>query len=188
MALPSGALLLAGTIAFAVSMGEGAMADWSAVFLRAVAGASEAQAALGYAAFSAAMVLTRLSGAMIVQRLGPVGTMRASGSVAFAGLALAAGAGTLALALPGFAMAGVGYAVVMPLVFSRAASDAAMRPGPAIAGVATLGYGGMLLGPPVMGFVAEAAGLRASFAMLAMLALVAVALAPSLRDDRQGQG
>ena len=181
VALPSGALVLAGTIAFAVSMGEGAMADWSAVFLRVVAGAGEAQAALGYAAFSAAMVLTRLSGGLIVQRLGPVGTMRASGAIAFAGLALAAGIGAFLPTLLGFAMAGIGYAVVMPLVFSRAANDGTMRPGPAIAGVATLGYGGMLLGPPVMGFVAQVAGLRVAFGMLALLALVAVILAPGLR-------
>lgn len=183
LALPSGALVLVGLIAFAVSMGEGAMADWSAVFLRTAVEASEAQAALGYAGFSTAMVLTRLSGGFVVQHFGPTITTRLSGMIAFAGLAIATLTDSTALALLGFTLAGVGYAVVMPLVFSRAAQDRTMRPGPAIASVATLGYGGMLLGPPIVGFIAEFFGLRVSFGVLALLALLAVFLAPCLRAD-----
>ena len=184
LALPSGPLVLVGLIAFSVSMGEGAITDWSALFLRAMVQASEAQAALGYAAFSATMVLMRLSGGVVVARLGAVATTRASGAVAFAGLALVVSTDALGVALAGFALVGIGYAVVMPLAFSRAAADPAMRPGPAIASVATLGYGGMLLGPPLVGFVAQMAGLRMSFAMLALLALLAVTLAPTLRETR----
>lgn len=180
-ALPSGALLPVGLVAFAVSMGEGAITDWGALFLRAATGAGEAQAALGYVAFSVTMVLARLGGGRVVDRIGPVAATRLSGAVAFAGLALALSTEATGVALAGFALVGIGYAVVMPLVFSRAANDPATRPGPAIAGVAILGYGGMLLGPPVIGFIAQGAGLRASFAVLAALALMAVALAPSLR-------
>jgi MFS family permease len=181
LALPSGPLLLIGLIALSVSMGEGAMADWSAVFLRTVAGATEAQAALGYAAFSTTMVLTRMFGGALVQRLGPVLTTRLSGMIAFIGLLITISTKSLAVCLVGFALVGIGYAVVMPLVFSRAANDPTMRPGPAIASVATLGYGGMLLGPPVVGFIAQMTGLRVSFAALAALALLAVLLAPRMR-------
>ncbi|NHF71541.1 MFS transporter [Paracoccus xiamenensis] len=183
LALPSGRLALVGLVAFCVSMGEGAMADWSAVFMEQLIKVSEAQAALGYAAFSATMVLTRLSGGVLVQWMGPVKVTRISGLTAFLGLLVVLTTNNLAVALLGFAMIGVGYAVVMPLVFSRAANDPDVPSGPAIASVATVGYGGMLLGPPVVGFVAQIAGLRVSFGMLAMLALLAVVLAPVLRID-----
>lgn len=182
VALPSGPLFLIGLIAFSTSMGEGAMADWSAIFLRVVATATEAQAALGFAAFSTTMVLTRLAGGFIVQRFGPVMTTRLSGITALMGLAVVIGTETLTLRLIGFSLIGVGYAIVMPLVFSKAANDSSMLPGPAIASVATLGYGGMLLGPPIVGFIAQITGLRMSFGALALLAALTIILAPCLRD------
>lgn len=180
-ALPAGPLLLVGLVAFAASVGEGAMADWSAVFMQRIIHLSEAQAALGYAAFSATMVLTRLSGGVLVQWFGPVAVTRASGLIACLGLAMVIFAGGLVSALLGFALIGVGYAAVMPLAFSRAANDPDIAPGPAIASVATVGYGGMLLGPPVVGFVAEITNLQISFAMLGALALLAAILAPAMR-------
>ncbi|AXI47965.1 MFS transporter [Sulfitobacter sp. SK012] len=183
VALPSGALFLVGIIAFAISMGEGAMADWSAVFLRVAANATEAQAALGYAAFSATMVLTRLGGGMLVERFGPVVTVRASAATAFIGLTTAIVGQEVPAILFGFALTGVGYAVVMPLVFSRAARDPDVPTGPAIASVATLGYGGMLLGPPVIGFIAQLTGMRLSFIALAGLAILAAFLAPKLKVE-----
>ncbi|NKX45433.1 MFS transporter [Roseicyclus persicicus] len=176
LAWPSGALVLVGLVAFASSVGEGAMADWSAVYLATAIGATEAQAALGYAAFSATMVLTRLAGGALVTRFGPVAVTRASGATAAAGMTLALTAPGLGAALAGFALVGVGYAVLMPLVFSRAANDPVMRPGPALASVATLGYGGMLVGPAVVGFIAQATSLPVAFAGLALLALLPVAL------------
>lgn len=180
VALPSGPLFLVGLIAFAVSMGEGAMADWSAVFLALTAAATEAQAALGYAIFSAAMVLTRLGGGVLVERFGAVATVRASALIAFVGLTTAIVGQDVAVILIGFALTGAGYAVVMPLVFSRAARDPDVPAGPAIASVATLGYGGMLLGPPVIGFIAQLTGMRLSFIALAGLAILAAILASKL--------
>ncbi len=181
LAFPSGSLLLVGLIAFSSSMGEGAMADWSAVFLRLVTDADEARAALGYAVFSVLMVLTRLAGGVVVDRLGPVATTRTSACIAFFGLMIAIFGGSFGPVLIGFAMMGVGYAVVMPLVFSRAAADAKVPAGPAIASVATLGYGGMLLGPPLIGLVAQVVGMRLSFLVLAALAVLAFALAKRLK-------
>ena len=180
LAFPTGPLALVGLVAFAISMGEGAMADWSAVFLREATRASEAASALGYTIFSVMMVVTRLLGGVAVGRLGPVKTTRASAATAFVGLLIAVTSGDLYWVLFGFALLGVGYAVVMPLVFSRAAHDPNIPAGPAIASVATLGYGGMLLGPPIIGFVAHFTGMRLSFLVLAALALLAFALAPRL--------
>lgn len=181
LSLPSGSLLLVGLIAFSISMGEGAMADWSAVFLRLATEADDASAALGYAVFSVAMVLTRLIGGVVVEHLGPVTTTRASASIAFTGLLFAIFGGSFQAALFGFALMGIGYAVVMPLVFSRAAADPNVPSGSAIASVATLGYGGMLLGPPIIGFIAQVTGMRLSFLVLAALAALAFALANRLK-------
>lgn len=182
-AWPTGPLLLVGLIGFSAMLGEGAIADWGAVFLHATVKASEAQAALGFAVFSIAMVAARLSGDFAVRRMGPVMTTRISGSIALFGLVIAIAATTLAPALAGFALVGIGYAVMMPLIFSRAANDALIPPGPAIASVATLGYGGLLLGPPIIGFIAEFTGLRFSFVVLAVLALLPILLASQMKVE-----
>lgn len=179
-AFPTGNLLAVGIVAFCVSVGEGGMADWSAVFLVLVASADEAQAALGYTVFSCAMVATRLAGDRIIAILGPTRTARISGSAAAIGAALAVAGGTYVTALAGFAFMGVGYAVIMPLAFSRGANDPSVNPGAGVARVATLGYGGMLLGPPLIGFVADATSLRVAFSLLALLAIVVVLLSSSL--------
>ncbi|MEX0283466.1 MAG: MFS transporter [Paracoccaceae bacterium] len=181
LALPSRSLILVGLIAFTSSMGEGAMADWSAVFLLTVAEATEAEAALCYTVFSVAMVVVRLMGGVVIARLGPVFACRASAATAFLGLMISIFGGSQALIYMGFALVGMGYAVIMPLAFSRAANDPKIRPGPALAGVATLGYGGLLLGPPIIGFLAQAVGIRLSFLALAALTLLAMVLASQLR-------
>ncbi|PRY22511.1 putative MFS family arabinose efflux permease [Aliiruegeria haliotis] len=182
-ALPRGALVLVGIIALAAAVGEGAIADWGAVFLVQEAGAREAQATLGYTVFSIAMVAMRLSADRIITLAGPVAVARASGVIAAAGMLLALGFATLPMTLLGFALVGVGYAAAVPLAFSRAAIDPDIPPGQAIASVATLGYGGLLLGPPMIGFVAEATSLRVAFGLLAALALLITAFGSVLRRE-----
>ena len=182
---PHGMLVIVGLIAFCASMGEGAMADWSAVFLKDVTGTTEARAALGYAAFSTSMVAMRLFGDRVVARFGPAKSLRMSGAVAASGLALVLAGGGFELALAGFALIGLGYANVMPIAFSRAANDLLMPPGRAIAAVATLGYGGMLVGPPAIGFIAALSSLHVSFALLGLLALAVTALAGSVTRRQQ---
>ena len=184
LALPRGPLLLVGLIAFGIAMGEGAMADWSAVFLRQILDASEGRAALGYAVFSAAMVAMRLGGDRLTRRVGPVRAARGSALVAAAGLVVVLLAPGLPVALVGFALTGIGYAVVMPLVFARAARDPVVAPGHALAAVATLAYGGMLLGPPLVGFVAAATSVPVAFGALVLLALLSAGLAGFLSPRR----
>lgn len=183
-ALPSGALVLIGLAAFCASVGEGAIADWSAVFLYTVTKASEAQAALGFAAFSIAMVIMRLAGDWVIQRLGPVTSARLSGLTAALGVVIVVLGPTLPLVLVGFAIMGFGYAVVAPLTFSRAAMEPGMSPGQAIASVATLNYGGMLVGPPLIGFVANALSLPAAFVLLGALSIAITVLGASLREPK----
>lgn len=180
-AFPSGTLLLVGIVAFCSSLGEGAMADWSAVYLRDVVLAQESTAALGYAAFSIAMVVIRLMGDTIATRLGAVQTARLGGGISFVGVTLAILVPSAPAVLAGFAMLGMGYAVIMPLAFGRAANDPDIPPGQAISSVATIGYGGMLLGPPIIGFVAGGTSLQVAFGVLAVLAGLIVVFASALK-------
>ncbi len=180
-ALPGGVLVLVGLTALCGALGEGAVADWSAIFLRDVTGVAESVAALGYAVFSVSMVAVRLLGGLVIARFGPVPVARVSGACAAVGVFLVVSAGGAVGALAGFAMMGVGYAVIMPLAFSRAANDPHVPPGQAIASVATLGYGGLLIGPPLIGLLAGILSLRLAFAVLLPLAVVIVVLAGALR-------
>ena len=145
-AFPKGALLLVGVVAFCASLGEGAMADWSAVYLSDIVQVGEGAAALGYTVFSIAMVVMRLLGDLVVAKLGAIRAAQLGGIIAAGGMMIVVLIPMFSTVLLGFALLGVGYAVVIPLAFSRAANDPHVPPGQAISSVATLGYGGMLLG------------------------------------------
>ncbi len=170
--IPRRGLALVGLVALCATLGEGAMADWSAMLLFTVTQVSEAQSALGYAAFSAAMVVMRLVGDRIVDRWGPVWSARLSGTLAASGAITAILGQNMILVLAGFVLMGVGYANIAPLAFSRAGSDPDVPPGTAIAGVAILGYGGLLIGPPLIGWIAGASSLRFAFGLLAGLSVL----------------
>lgn len=179
-ARPWGGLALVGLVAASATLTEGAAADWSALFLHEAARLPEAQAALGYVAFSVAMVAVRLAGDGAVRRWGPVRLARASGLVAALGVVVVLTGQGIAAALAGFALMGVGCAIIAPLAFSRAAAQPGADLGRAVAGVATFGYGGLLLGPPLIGLVAHATSLHAGMALLGALMLAVAALAPCL--------
>lgn len=181
--LPSGPLVLVGLLALGASMGEGAIADWSAVYLVDVGNAPENWAAMGYALFSATMVAMRLAGDWITRHVSPTTAARVSGFVAAGGALLTVLVPVPAAILAGFVLMGLGYALIFPLAFSRAANDPVVPPGKALAGTATFGYGGMLLGPPLIGFIANATSLQVSFAVLAGLALMIAVLSRALRRD-----
>ncbi|PIB26113.1 transporter [Amylibacter kogurei] len=170
IAFPKGVLLIVALIAFCCSIGEGGVADWSAYILVEMTNATESAAALGYTAFSITMVIVRLMADRMVVQIGAVNAARAAGVFAMIGVIFVVAPGAYIPALIGFALMGVGYAVVIPLAFSRAANEPSMNQGAAIASVATLGYGGMLIGPPVIGFLAELTNIRFSFGILAILA------------------
>ncbi len=178
---PRGVLLGLGLIVFCTGLGEGAVADWSAVFMKQVIGSSEAVAALAFSAFSVAMVVGRLTGDALTHRFGPVALARAGGLLAAAGFVVALLAARPEVAMLGFVMIGLGYCTLFPLAFSAAGRVSGVQPGVALASVATLGYLGFLAGPPVIGLIAHATSLRVSFALVAGLAVVIALLAGLLR-------
>ncbi|MEM1117451.1 MAG: MFS transporter [Bacteroidota bacterium] len=171
VALPVGPVAGLAALAFCGLVVEGAMADWSAVFLREVLAASEAVAALGVAAFSGCMAAARFGADALTARLGDRRLVGAGAAVGAVGLGLVVAAPAVAVALTGFAFVGLGMAAVIPALFRAASTAPGLRPGVGIAAVTGTGYLGFLAGPPTLGFLAEAAGLRVSFGLLLALAL-----------------
>ncbi len=181
-ARPSRALAGLGAIAFCVLLAEGAIADWSAVHLATSLSASEGTAVAGLAAFSATMTIGRLAGDRITQRLGGVVHLRAGALVAGAGIVVAAAAPSVAVAAAGFAVTGIGLSAAFALLVRAASDRAGDAPGPAIAAVSTAGYGGLVTGPPLIGFLAEVTSLRLALgAVLGLLCLAAAGLAAAAR-------
>lgn len=167
--LPGRRVLGLGALAGSVFLLEGSVADWSGVFLGRELGASPGAAAGGFAAFSATMVAGRLAGDRVVRALGGAVVLRLGAGLAAAGMALVLVAQAPWAAAAGFGLVGLGAANVVPVLFSRAGEQ-----GPAaLAAVASMGYAGFLLGPPAIGFVAEAVGLRAALGV-PLLAAAAV--------------
>jgi len=159
-----------GLIALCTAYGEGALADWGALHLEQDLDASPGLAAIGYSCFALAMTLGRLSGTVLLERLGRTTTVVAGGTTAAAGMLLGSLAPSLWAALLGFAVAGLGLANLFPVAVERAGALA----GPSgVAVASTLGYGGMLLGPPVIGFMADWFSLPAALTSVAALAAAA---------------
>jgi MFS family permease len=173
-ARPTGRLLPLAVIALAVLLAEGAVADWSAVHLRQELGAAAGTAGLAFTAFSLTMVLGRLLGDRLVAAWGRVKTVRVSAVIAAAGGMDVVLSPSVPVVIAGYAALGVGLACMVPLVFVAAAGNDP-EPGPALAAVSTPGYVGFLLGPPVIGGLAEVVGLGTALALLPVL-LVGVAL------------
>lgn len=175
-ALPPRALLLLGFIAFGVLLCEGAVADWGAVYLRESLGSTPAIAATGYAVFSLLMAAGRLTGDGLALRFGPAGVVRAGGALVALGIGLAVGSGQPALAIVGFGLVGAGLACSFPLILSAAARTPGMAASTGIAAMATAGYTGFLVGPPLIGTLAEAVTLRGALGLLGIVGLLVALL------------
>jgi len=172
---PTRAVLFLGLLAFAGLLAEGAMADWSAVYLHDSLAASPAVAATGFAAFSLAMTVGRLTGDRIVGRLGAGTALRASSAVAGAGLGAALLIDAPPAAIVGFALVGLGISNIIPVLFSSAGRVGEVAAGAALAAVATPGCLGFLSGPPLIGLAAEHVSLRVALGIVCTAcALVAV--------------
>lgn len=169
------ALLLMALLALCSLLGEGSAEGWSAVYLHDNLRTSAALAALGYAGFSIAMAVGRLSGDRLNARFGAAPLMRCCGLIAAAGLALGLLSPSPAGAIAGFTAFGAGLSCTFPLLLSAAGNIDPARPALGIARVAGSGYAGMLVGPPVIGGLATAVGLRWALVLPLALALAIAA-------------
>jgi len=178
---PNRALLALGFVAFCASVSEGAMGDWSAVYLEKSLQTSAGFAAIGFAAYSLMMTVGRFSGDALTVRFGSVQIVRAGGIIGAVGLGAALLIGHPTAAIVGFACAGIGLSITIPVAFSAAGHVAGMQPGAALAAVATMGYSGFLAGPPLIGFVAEASSLTVGLFVTVFLMVMIALLARSVR-------
>lgn len=185
--VPPRTLIAIGMLTFCAALIEGAIADWSGVYLRDTLTTSESFAAIGYAAFSLAMLAGRLLGDGLKARLGAVVLGRSGGITAALGMAF-----TLLIHQPwasliGFACVGWGVSSLFPMAFSAAGNAKNVNQGVALAAVATMGYTGFLIGPPVIGFVAHETGLRMALGLLVVLAFVIAVGARVLQASESGK-
>ena len=183
-ARPTRLLLILGFVAFCVVLGEGAMADWSAVYLNTTLHTGAGLAAAGYAAFSIVMAIGRGLGDQLTRRLGAKTMVRLGGLVAAGGLSLALVTTWVPLALVGFGLVGAGFSVIFPLALSAAGRTTKHVSGTAIATVATCGYVGFLVGPAAIGFAADALTLRIALGMVVILSLCAALCARAVDNKR----
>ena len=180
-AVPRGAVLVLGAICFAIFLAEGAVLDWSAVFLTEYRQVPEARGGLGFACFAAAMTVGRMTGDRVVARLGRHVVVVLGALIATCGLLTTVFVPAWQAALFGYALIGIGCANIVPVMFSAIGRQDSMPQAVAVPAVTTLGYLGILAGPAAIGFIAHHSGLPVAFLCIAALFLAVAAASKTVR-------
>ena len=183
-ARPSGALAALGVAAFCVLLAEGAVTDWSAIYLTDETGAGEALAATGLTAFALLMALGRLGGDRVAESVGDVALVRGGSTLAAAGMGLALATAESVPSVVGFALMGVGLSATFPRIVAAAARVGGAAEAPAIGAVTGVGYAGLMAGPAAIGALSEVAGLRTALLLVVVLCVVSALSAGSMREGR----
>ncbi len=168
---PRGLVLLAGLLCFAVYLAEGAVLDWSALYLTGEKSLEVSLGGLGYAAYTLMVTIARFGGAPVINRLGPARVIALGGLVAALGIALTLSTTSWPLALLGYGLCGLGCANVAPVLISSLSRQTIMPMHTAVTVATTIGFAGVLAGPALMGVVAQLFSLGAAFFMLMLLLL-----------------
>jgi predicted MFS family arabinose efflux permease len=179
-ALPSRGVLLIGALCFLVMVTEGAMGDWSGIYLKHELGASGSAAATGFAGFSLGMALARLAGDGLARRWGSGRLLSAGMGLVTVALGVTLIIGDPAIAVVGFALIGIGIANAVPLLFS--AAGRVPPSGPSLAAVFTVGYTGFIVGPPLIGVLADATSLATALGLLCVTGLAVTVLGTRAAD------
>ncbi len=179
LTMPHGTVIVIGVMCFLTFLAEGALLDWSAVYLKFFRGFSETNAGIGYAVFSVAMATGRLTGDAVAHKLGPVPTVRYGALMGAVGYFLAIGIPNGMASLVGFALIGLGVANVVPLMFSAAGRRG--DPSITIPAITTMGYAGLLAGPALIGGVAQLTSLPLALAAVGVSLLAVSASARIVR-------
>lgn len=181
--LPRGALVVLGVLAALGLIAEGAMYDWSVLYLQQELGSPQEQAALAYASFSAAMAAARFGGDALRARFDPAMLVRGSALLAAAAMTLVLLTDSPWIALLGCAGVGIGFANVVPVLFAAASRVPGVEPARGIAAVSAAAYLGFMAGPPLIGLIAQVSSLTLA---LGVVVLFALALAASAQHARAG--
>ncbi len=184
-AKPDRAILKLGLIAFGCLVCEGTMFDWSGVYFQKVVKVPESQTPLGYVAFMSSMAAGRFVADWLVTKFSVKPILQFSGLVIATGLLTAVLFPFTLTAIIGFLLVGFGVSSVVPLVYGLAGKSTTMSPGMALAAVSTIGFLGFLVGPPLIGFLSEFAGLRIAFSVIAVIGLGTTLLASKVTIDNQ---
>jgi MFS family permease len=187
-ALPDKTLAKYGLISFASMACEGTMIDWSGIYFRKAVHTSGKGATLGFVVYMTAMTLGRLTGDRLASRFGIKTMLTYSGGLIGAGLLLATLLPYPLTAGFAFILTGFGVSCVIPMVFSMAGRSAGMSSGSAIASVSTVGYLGFLIVPPLVGTVAQLAGMRGAFGMMAGFGVLITVLVRLTLDNEKPLG
>lgn len=170
-AVPRGIVLLLGVLCFIVFLTEGAMLDWSAVFLASQRDMPSSYAGLGYACFAAAMTLGRLTGDAIVSRLGGIRVVTLGGICAAVGMLISLVFDGWPASLLGYALVGAGCSNIVPVLFSAAGRQQRMPQRTAIPAIISMGYAGILMGPAFIGMIAHFSSLTIALGGVVVLLL-----------------
>jgi predicted MFS family arabinose efflux permease len=182
-AVPKGVVLVIALLAAISFLVEGALLDWSALLLVGEHLLSPARGGLGYMLFSIAMTFSRFIGDRVVGRFGDRIVLMFSGLVALLGFCILLLSPFASIVLGGFIFIGLGAANIVPILFRRAGTQHTMPKGLAVAALTTAGYGGMLMGPAVIGFLSKGIGLHSAFWFLATLLVCVPALSKYVITD-----
>lgn len=182
-AVPDKALIGLGVIAFCSMMAEGAMFDWSGIYFAEVVNVSPELTGIGYTTFMIAMAGMRFVADAIASKFGLIRILQLSGTLTTAGLLLSVALPEFTTALAGFFLIGLGVSSVVPMVYSAAGKSRTMSAGTALTAVSSLGFMGLLIGPPLIGIIAEATNLRISFLALSLMSFLVVALSSRMSVD-----
>ncbi len=186
-AMPDRSLLSLGIIAFCSMMAEGAMFDWSGIYFSKVVNTNTGLTGLGYTTFMIAMAAMRFTADGLSEKFGLRKLIQASGLLTTAGLILAVVQPQFIPALIGFFLIGMGVSSVVPMVYSAAGKSKVLSPGTALTAVSSLGFMGLLVGPPVIGFIAEATSLRVSFLAISIMSVAVIVFGSLLPKQRTQQ-
>ncbi|WP_184542471.1 MFS transporter [Mucilaginibacter sp. FT3.2] len=181
--MPDKSLIKLGIIAFCSMICEGAMFDWSVIYFKKIVLAPATMVGIGFTAFMLTMFIGRFVADSFAHKFGLKRTLQISGALTATGLAVAVIFPYFYTAIFGFLLVGAGVSSVVPMVYSAAGKSKTMQPGVALAAVSTIGFLGFFVGPPVIGFIAGIATLRASFVLIALMGLSVVVVSTKAKLD-----
>jgi len=180
---PTRGLLMLGLICFCVAMSEGTMADWSSLYYRQIIHQSHVVSALGYTAFALFMTIGRFLSDPLVERFGHGTVLKTNGILIATGILVALSTDIPSIVLAGFALVGLGVSSVFPIVYILASKEKSMVPSAALAAVSSVGFIGFLIGPPVIGWIAQGIGLRLALLLVMVLGVTIYLL--TLREGKR---
>ena len=184
---PKGALLKLGVLAFCCMTCEGIMFDWSGIYFQKVVHVSKHNITTGYVAFMCAAAIARFTGDWLVNKIGTRKVLQLCSSFAFVGFLISIAFPYLVSATIGFILIGIGISCIGPLIMAMAGRTSGKSAGVAIASVSTVSYFGFLFGPPLIGYVAQAANLQWSFGLGLIIAACMLALVSSKQLQVSGE-